>query len=953
MMLADHPPLEVQIDMKQKNSTQLYVYPIIISLILGIIQPSQAASTKKSPLADTIDLAGTWQFQLDKDNNGVNEKWFDKKLPDQIKLPGSTDEAGYGEKTTEREITRLTRKYRYVGPAWYQRQVIIPENWKDKRITLFLERCHWETQVWVDGKAMGMQESLCVPHIYDLTKTMTPGQHLLTIRVDNSIKYNIGTFQFYDLKGTWAHSVTDDTQTNWNGIIGRIALDASDPVWIQSVQVYPDIRKKFAKVKVRVANATNQVIDATLNLKAEEVEGKNPDPQQVKVSINPKQESTVEYDYDMGKDAKLWDEFSPVIYELTTVLSANAGNNQYTDVRKTQFGMRQIDTQGRKIKINDRWTFFRGNVDCCIFPLTGYPDMETKAWLRMFRIAKSYGLNHIRFHSWCPPEAAFVAADQLGITFQVETPVWTTVGSDNSVDQFIYDEGDRILETYGNHPSFTMLMVGNELAGRKRVQFCAEINKYWKEKDPRRLYSGGSGWPESPTADYHVLSKKGPPIRLNRGPLGPSTVPDYRIPISRSKKPIIAHEISPWCVYPNFKEIKKYTGVVEARNFEVFRESLRKNHMLDQADDFVKASGALSSLMMKAEIETNLRTPESAGFQMLCLQDFPGQGTSLVGKLDAFWDSKGILEPQECAEYCNQTVPLLRMKKRIYTTSETFTADMEVAHFGPSPIDHAIPVWSVKYADGGEIASGKSDVSAIPIGNCIKLGQITLPLSKVMAPNKLVITVSLKETPFHNHWEIWVYPDLPETYQPGNVMLAKRWDDTAGSALKAGRKVLFVPSPELLKKARRSSFQPIFWNNYLLKSQSSHMGILCDPQHPVFDEFPTEFHTNWQWWDLLEKSTAMVLDDFDPKFRPTIQLIDDWFTNHRLGYLFEAKAGNGKLVVCSLDILNNLGNRRAARQLLHSLLKYMNSNQFNPAQSVDIKLIEDLCRINHTQGAAK
>ncbi|MHC4673953.1 MAG: sugar-binding domain-containing protein [Planctomycetota bacterium] len=915
----------------------------LAALTIALITQSPA-NARQTDDALTISLAGQWAFKLDPQNVGHKQKWYQRNLPDRIRLPGSTDQAGYGTKTTKKEISRLSRVYTYVGPAWYQKDVTIPQKWRGNRITLFLERCHWETQVFVDHKPAGMKDSLCVPHIYDLTSLMTPGNHLLTIRVDNNIKINLGSWALAYVKTPqpWAHSITEETQTNWNGIIGRIELQATDPVWIQSLQVYPDIEKNIAKTVLRIRNATGKPIVADVNLQTEH-DGIKCNTQHAKVAISQK-EKTVELNLPMGQDVKLWDEFSPTLYQLTASISASTADKKYSHTKKTKFGMRQMATKGTQITINRRLTFLRGNLDCCIFPLTGYPSMDPRHWLRIFKIAKSYGINHIRYHSWCPPEAAFVAADQLGLMFQVETPVWCEVGNGKPVDDFIYAEADRILETFGNHPSFTMLCVGNELDGKNSVQFCSKINRHWRQKDPRHLYAGGSGRPESPTADYFVLPRKNGQIRLQGGPLLPATDKDYRQPISHCDKPVVAHEITQWCVYPNFNEIDKYTGVLKARNFEVFRDSLAKNHMLEQADDFLKASGALNNLLFKAGIETILRTPGIAGFQLLSLHDFPGQGTSLVGTLDAFWDSKGLIQPHRFRQFCNQTVPLLRLTKRIFTPAETFSANVEIAHFGPHPLKNALPRWSIQYVDGEIIVTGKFNPVTIPVGNDFKLGTIKLPLSEVTAARKLIVTVSLLNTPYKNQWEIWVYPGSPNVTPPADVIITQQFDPKAKSALQASRKVLLVLPAKDCKQLIPSSFEPIFWNKLLFKGQNRHLGILCDPKHPAFAQFPTEFHTNWQWWDLLNKSKVMILDNFDPGFRPIVQTIDDWNTNHRLASLFETNLADGKLIVSSIDLLNNLQRRPAAKQLLSSILYYMASDKFAPTQTVDIKLIENLCK---------
>ena len=929
-----------------------------------------ATTPASSKEAAKISLVGQWSFKLDPKDAGQQEKWYAGKLDDSIKLPGSTAENSFGDDLsvdtkwtgqivdkswfTEDKYAKyrqpgsikipfwLTPVKHYVGPAWYQKQVDVPESWSGKRITLLLERCHWETKVWVDGTAAGMQDSLCTPQLHNLSDLMTPGRHTLTVRVDNSVKYDVGVN---------AHSVSDHTQSNWNGVIGRMELLATDRIWVSDVQVYPDIRNKSARLLVIIGNAANKQVSGTLTITAKSWNTRQSHAPAQKIAgfTASKSETVVEVDYPMGSDVLLWDEFSPAIYRLKVSLTAVADDKTFSNEKSVTFGMREIGTKGTQFTINDRLTFLRGTLECCIFPLTGYPPTDIEEWLRILRTAKAHGLNHIRFHSWCPPEAAFEAADRLGVMFHIECPAWTTIGNGEPIDKFIYAEGDRILKAYGNHPSFCMLAYGNEPEGRNQKRFLGDLVNYWKAKDPRRLYTSAAGWPIIPENQYH--STPGPrghqwgaglSSRFNAAP--PETATDYSSFVKEYDVPIVSHEIGQWCVYPNLKEIPKYKGVLRAYNFEIFRDSLTAHNMLDQADDFLMASGKLQAMLYKEEIESALRTPGFGGFQLLDIHDFPGQGTALVGILDPFWDSKGYIKPQEHHRYCSETVPLARMKKRTWTTDEKFTAEVEIAHFGPAPIQNAV-AWHVTYTDGRKVTSGRLPRITIPIGNGTKLGGIEVDLTKIAAPAKLVVTVSIEGTPYTNSWDIWVYPAGFDTKPSDTVLIAEQFDEQAMAALKNGGKVLLMPPLNSIDSDVPPAFTTIFWNTQWTNRQPPHtLGILCDPKHPALAQFPTEFNSNWQWWDLVTKSGFMILDDFPADLRPIVQVIDDWNTNRRLGLIFEARVGKGKLLVSGIDLKNNLNQRPVARQMLRSLLKYMGSNAFDPKGSIDAGLLQGLFR---------
>jgi hypothetical protein len=913
-----------------------------------------------------IPLQGQWRFRTDPTDQGIEQRWFGTKLPDTIKLPGSMLENGKGDPVTlQTQWTGsiydsswyfnprmakyrqpdnlkfpfwLTPNKQYVGPAWYQKDVTIPASWKGQRIVLYLERPHTETRVWVDNQEIGVHNSLCVAHEHDLTVALTPGQHTITLRIDNRInEINVGKD---------SHSLTDHTQGNWNGVVGKLELRAGAPVWFDDVQVYPDLSRKVAKVRLTLHSNLGKSVVGSVTLSAASFNTKR--QHQVKSLTKPFQfngkETTIELDYPMGDKVLIWDEFDPALYKLTATLTTNNGLH---DVKKVQFGMRSFGIEGTRFTMNGRPIFLRGTVENCQFPLTGYAPMNVEAWERVFRIAKRYGLNHMRFHSFCPPEAAFVAADLVGFYLQPEGPSWanhgTSLGDGLPIDQYIYEETTRMAKVYGNYASFCMLAYGNEPKGGKQAQYLGKFITYWKDKDPRRKYTGasvGMSWPLVPENEYMVKS----------GPRGldwskrPESMTDYRARIEKFNLPYIAHEMGQWCAFPNFKEIKKYTGVYKARNFELFQEDLADRGMGELGESFLMASGKLQALSYKNEIETALRTPGFAGFQLLSLNDYPGQGTALVGLLDVFWDEKGYITNKEFTRFCNPTVPLARMPKFVFQNNETFQADIELCHFGNLPLANAHAIWTVTGVGNNTVASGHFEPKTVPIGSNFSLGSIQIPLANQTKAAKLKLTVSVEGTSISNDWEFWVYPATVTTNRPDEIYFCTELDAKAEETLRNGGKVMLQAAGKIEKgKEVVQYFAPVFWNTSWFKMRPPHTtGILCDPNHPVFADFPTEYHSNLQWWEIVNKAQVMNLEDFPTALRPLVQPIDTWFLNRRLGLLLEAKVGNGKLMLCSADLTSDPTNRPVARQLLYSLTRYMQSDGFNPNQTVDLAVVKAL-----------
>ncbi|WP_029288447.1 sugar-binding domain-containing protein [Pedobacter sp. R20-19] len=914
--------------------------------------------------AQTISLKGEWRFKIDASDEGIPAKWYSSTLPEKITLPGSMAENLKGD-----EISLKTKwtgsiydssyffhprlaKYRkpgnikipfwltparhYTGAAWYQKDIEIPVNWKDKRVVLSLEYPHSETRVWIDDVEIGTQYTFVVAQNFELPSNLKPGKHTITLLIDNRIKaINVGQD---------SHSLTDHTQGNWNGVVGKMFLQAGSPVYFEDVQVYPDLKEKSVKVKIELRDRNKLASNGKIILSAKSFNTK--DILKVKSVTIPYQlingTGMLEIDLPMGNKIATWDEFDPALYRLTATLLADDGKK---DEKQIQFGMREFKAVGRSFEINGRPVFLRGTVNNCEFPLTGYPSMDVAAWERIFKISKAHGLNHMRFHSWCPPEAAFIAADLTGFYLQPEGPSWanhgTSIGEGKPIDQFIYDETNRMSKNYGNYASFCMMAYGNEPRGRQ-VEYLTKFNNYWKAKDSRRLYTGasvGGSWPVIPNNEFMVRAGARGLDWGNK----PESISTYVKQIEQFTVPFVAHEMGQYCVFPNFEEIKKYTGVYRAKNFEMFQEDLADHDMADQAKDFLMASGKLQALCYKNEIEKALRTPNYNGFQLLSLNDYPGQGTALVGVLDAFWDEKGYITAKEFKRFSNSTVPLLKLPKFVYTNNETLNATIEVAHFGKAPLTNAKISWQIKEASGVILEKGTFNQKSLPIGNCIQIGDIRFSLNSIQKATQLNLEVSINGTEFANDWNFWVYPAELLKLKT-SFYYTDQLDEQAKKILDEGGNVFLNAAGKVVKgKEVVQTFLPVFWNTSWFKMRPPHtLGILCDPKNPAFENFPTENHSDMQWWEIVNKAQVMNLEDFPSGFRPIIQPIDTWFLNRRLALVMEAKVGKGKLLVSSANLSPNLKDEPAAQQLYFSLQQYMMSDKFNPRYEVAFETVKDI-----------
>jgi hypothetical protein len=422
---------------------------------------------------------------------------------------------------------------------------------------------------------------------------------------------------------------------------------------------------------------------------------------------------------------------------------------------------------------------------------------------------------------------------------------------------------------------------------------------------------------------------------------------DFSEKIKEYTIPVVGHEIGQWCVYPDFSEIEKYSGVMKPSNLEIFRETLEENNMGEQAGDFLMASGKLQVLCYKADIEAAFRTPGYAGFEMLQLHDFPGQGTALVGILNPFFGSKGYVTPEEFRMFCNETVPLARMKKMIWENGETFEARVEIAHYGGLSIKNAEILCRLTDKDGKLIRGETMTMDEIKPGDLAVAGVFAFDIEGITDAQKLKFEISIEGTSFRNQWDVWTYRANNVT-DPGNIYLTDILDEKAEAVLKKGGSVLLLTYGKVGQERGAQvaiGFSSIFWNTAWTNNQPPHtLGILCDPEHPIFNGFPTEYHSNWQWWDPVTHSQAMILDGFPEELKPLIQPIDTWFENRRLALAFESKTNGGKLLVCSIDLRDITEERVVSKQLFSSVLNYMNSENFNPDVDLDLNQIEELIR---------
>ena len=952
------------------------------------------------------NLSGLWNFELDTDKAGIEKALYQASLQDTIELPSTTALSKKGEINLDREEGCLTQVYPFEGFAWFSKEVTISSADVGKKIVLFLERTRL-TKVWIDGIYVGEGDSLSTPHTYDLTEFIGKETFTLTVLVSNTD---------YPTKG--GHLTSPDTQTNWNGITGRLELQVYNQIYVRNVQVYSDMETKSFRLHTTIENETNTIARSTFHVKAVEKyldekdsirSGNQVSEVSYSINVNPGK-NIVDLTYVIGDDAKLWSEFSPVCYEL----EITDVDNQ--EVMTVFTGLRKFSSEGYHFTINGTKTFLRGKHDGLIFPLTGAAPTTVEEWIRVLKISKNYGINHYRYHTCCPPEAAFTAADLLGIYMQPELPFWGTL-TDESYEnhneeeqQYLIREGERMLDNYGNHASYVMMSLGNELWGSKEKM--GEIIRNYKRRDPRPLYTQGSNnFQHAPVIipeDDFFSGVRFSKTRLFRGsygmcdaPLGhvqmtmPGTCKDYDDVIlpketedsktGSAKKtieiqygtgtktvemneegeelvshiPVVSHEIGQYAMYPNFKEMDKYTGVLKAENFGIFRERLEEKGLGDLADQYFEATGKLAVACYKEELEAAFASGNLAGFQLLDLQDFSGQGTALVGILDAFMDSKGMVTAKEWRSYCNDEVVLARIPTYIYQAGEMVTFDIKLSYFKDKAFTADEIIWEV-HTEDQVIEKGAIKVDN-KVSGLADLGTVMFTMPTVKTITKMKLHLFSEGTSIDKDYDLWCYPAISNPVltredleydscieRDGKKVWITRDFDRASTLLEEGANVLYLPNK--VTKSIEGFYCSDFWCYPMFRSISEWMkkpepvgtmGLLNNQEHGALKQFPCEFYSTPQWYHIVSHADMAILDETNAQYRPIVQMIDNIERNHKLGLLFEANVKNGNLMVCT-SRLYEIYDHIEVQHFAESVVNYMLSDSFAPTKDLQLEELKEI-----------
>ena len=944
----------------------------------------------------------------------LNGKWhvvLEDGTTGQMDLPGTLDENGIGHRdvganqwhpdavlgNAAGEIdkdapiaTRFTRRHTYEGEARISREITVPDYGTD-RLFVLAERAR-ALRLLVDGEACSVfrQGTLSTPYIFELTGA-APGEHEFTFLSDNSYPGMPKAAIYY------SSAATDETQTNWNGILGECSMYTRPQNFIDSLRVYPRAVKKEEKNKaggyvldvcVELAPGAKKVYkDAKIILQSEALAAGELEDTQTLTEIisysgeglaeagtdkeeNPKTMEIWFRDLPLRENVKLWDEDEGNLYEMAVTLdngmSAEDKGGSTAECR-TRFGIRSFGDNGSgRLALNGRAIFLRGEANCAEYPETGHPPMTIPEWKEMLLKYRSYGINFVRFHSHCEPEAAFAAADELGMLLQPELSHWDPKDAFGTEESYRYYRAELVdlLKTYANHPSFVMLTLGNELQaqdeGRERMR---ELVRTAKRMDPTRLYANGSNafYGEEgcdPESDFYTSqSCKDVVIRGTfsgmRGYLNenyPSTDRTYDEAMAEIRKeyqkPVFSFEVGQFEVLPDFEELESFHGISDPVNLKLIKKRVEERGLLPTWEKYVEATGELSRLAYREEIEAAMRTRELSGVSLLGLQDFPGQGTALVGMMNSHLEPKpyDFARPERFREFFTESRIFVKMPRYTYEEGEYLTAEVEVANFGKESISGEL-VWTLGYRDcavntgSGEFLCGRADGQKnCPPGTYTSLGRLDIPLEVKGVSAAFMLTVSMGDCT--STYPVWVYKKTsPEC--PKNVYETRVFDEQTRAVLQNGGRVYLSPDAdkESLPYSIKTQFTTDFWSVGTFADQEGGMGQLIDTEHPIFKEFPTDFHTDWQWWIMASKR-AVILPH---PMKTIITEMDSYAFLRPMAQMIEFRCLKGKVLLSTME-LHKSQQYPEVRALQASIYTYLSGENFEPAEEITEEELSMLVR---------
>ena len=941
------------------------------SLVLSFLLSLAVAPCMSAPRGH-IGLDGTWQFRLDPQDRGVTEAWY--SLSDHfdrtIRVPGIWQRQGFGEE-------RGQVRHDYQGVAWYGRAFTIPSDWAGRKIWLHLGGILRRARIYVNGQEVGNHEGLTTASNMDLGRALKPGvAHWLVIRVDNQMRSG----KYTPVKDKppyrpieWDYSSPVGAFNyigNWGGIYRSVYLESTGSVWLEGAKVDSDIDQETVTVSATVRNQLpTQSQQIRYQVMILEENGNVVAQRSSQQNIHRKRDQSISLEVEIP-DMHLWSPEAPHLYRATVSIYAHG---EISDEIQLRFGMRRLSTQGKKVLLNNRPYYLRGYSVGRGDPIEGILPVAKDYYLDQFQTAREFGFNYVRYHSSTPPREAFEAADEVGILLHIELPVMFTSWLMPS-NKLLLRELERILVNYRNHPSLCALAFGNEFNLERDFDTDAEKSEFLRVID--KFYRTG----KELAPDVFIMSNAGYPVFPS------DLIASYK-GLSAGGVPTLKHESGGYRdSLPDIDLVERFTGVLKADRLAERRRWVEEKDLTKLYPTLRRHSERLQQTVRKWHFERARSIPELSGYEFWLLVDSPAnhyQDSWEDGLLNYFGEPKAITA-EEMRQSNAATVLLMSagLDDRTFWADQGKKFELLVSHYGREAIHDGRVVWKLKHG-ADTLHQGTLENVQVQVGEVKHLGSLSIPPVGLRVASKLDFWVELKEGNFSqtNQWSFWAFPRnfldkaegevilkgvrseyLRQRYpflieatripRTAKLVIASRLDWEVYDYLRKGGRVFLMVGPNQFDEQVAADFFPGSGQSIGTYILSDHLAMIGYPHGGMCD---------LQFFSVLDGGTALRIPESPTLWitsvggdtgngQPRNRLADRitpiiWGLRNsggssgggysRLAWLIETRVGNGRLLLSTLRLGENLDAARPeAAYLFDRLLRYVESDGFEPQGSI-------------------
>jgi hypothetical protein len=874
---------------------------------------------------------------MDPKEIGEAEKWY-KDAADfdmQMKVPAAWNAQGAG---TETE--RLFHDF--PGPAWYRRTAAVPESWKGKIIWLKFGGVHRYADVWVNGESVGSHIGYLTPFKFDISRYCHTGANSIVVRVDGRQRRDVDP-----LIGCF--DVIDAVNITWGGMYRDVELEATGQNWIEDVFVVPHLDSNVAEVRVEVGSIFSAREALLVKAEVYDQRGRRAGRRESALAAD---SSSVSIPVSIG-EPMLWSPKTPYLYTAKVRLTEGP---REIDRLSTRFGMREIKVSGGRILLNGKPVFLRGYGDDCIFPNTIAPPAEQQEYYRRFKIARAYGFNYVRHHSWWPLQEYFDVADELGIMLQPEFPIAYQGFYDAASPErrkLYLEQWTGIIKASRNHPSIVTWCMGNEL-NPQELDLAPEFYRIAKETDPTRLVilTDGIGMPGPEDRSGGLLDFV--TAQFNDGGSIGFNDRKYDLGDLEPRKPIVAHEMANFATLPDPAQADLFKGGIRPFWLYTYRDAAAKKGISALLPKWVDNSNKLQAVCLKTNFEAARRARWLSGYDQWLLQDY---WTGSNGALDMFYRPKG-LTAAEFRKFNSPTVLLMDCPRRNFWSGETAKISLLASRFEDEPSEDAQIRWELR--DGRKVlVSGSKRNLQVRSDGLQRLADVSVGMPKLTTARKLTLAAQLTDRngKTTNDWNLWVFPadrlgpgesrvavgspvqlatlypwaeKVPKEGQLPRCDLLISSNLVPGSVdyLQNGGRVLLLASDEAFP-VLSTAYKPYWW---LVGGPSDSTGTQILRDHPAMKDVPNDGWCDLEFYNLINRSDSVVLDGLPVKADPIIRCLDTHVGLANRAFLVEFRVGRGRLLVSSLNFGAALAEGDPAGAfLLDRLIRYALGPEFQPA----------------------